>query len=64
MKKTMKKALSVLLVVVIVLTATPMSGFVGLADILCYVSINTTRIYVLITCNEHRKQMENHKLII
>ena len=30
MKKTMKKALSVMLVVVIMLTAAPLSGFVGL----------------------------------
>jgi len=37
---------------------------VKLADILGHSSINTTRIYVLTTCNEHKKRMENLRLII
>lgn len=35
-----------------------------LADILGYSSINTTRIYVITTGYEHRKRMENMRLII
>ena len=35
-----------------------------LADILGHNSINTTRIYIITTGNEHRKQMENLRLII
>lgn len=37
---------------------------VKLADILGHSSINTTRIYVLTTCCEHKKRMENLRLII
>lgn len=37
---------------------------VKLADILGHASINTTRIYVLTTCNEHKKRMENLRLIL
>ena len=35
-----------------------------LADILGHSSINTTRIYIISTGNEHRKRMENIRLII
>ena len=35
-----------------------------LADILDHSSINTTRIYIITTGNEHRKRMENMRLII
>ncbi len=35
-----------------------------LADILGHSSINTTRIYIITTCDEHRKRMENMRLII
>lgn len=35
-----------------------------LADILGHNSINTTRIYIITTGNEHRKHMENMRLII
>lgn len=35
-----------------------------LADILGHSSINTTRIYIISTCTEHRKRMENMRLII
>ena len=35
-----------------------------LADILGHSSINTTRIYIVTTCNEHRQRMENMQLII
>lgn len=35
-----------------------------LADILGHSSINTTRIYIISTGNEHRKRMENMRLII
>lgn len=35
-----------------------------LADILGHSSINTTRIYILTTATEHKKKMENMKLII
>ena len=35
-----------------------------LADILGHSSINTTRIYIITTGNEHRKQLENMRLII
>ncbi len=35
-----------------------------LADILGHSSINTTRIYIITTSNEHRKRMENMRLII
>lgn len=35
-----------------------------LADILGHSSINTTRIYIITTVNEHRRQMENMRLII
>ena len=35
-----------------------------LADILGHSSINTTRIYIITTGNEHRQRMENMKLII
>ena len=35
-----------------------------LADILGHSSINTTRIYIITTGNEHRQQMENMRLII
>lgn len=35
-----------------------------LADILGHSSINTTRIYIMTTCNEHRQHMENMRLII
>ena len=35
-----------------------------LADILGHSSINTTRIYVMTTCTEHRRRMERMRLII
>ena len=35
-----------------------------LADILGHSSINTTRIYIIATGNEHRKRMENMRLIV
>ena len=35
-----------------------------LADILGHSSINTTRIYIATTCEEHRRRMENLHLII
>ncbi len=35
-----------------------------LADILGHSSINTTRIYIISTGNEHRKRMENMRLVI
>ncbi len=35
-----------------------------LADILGHSNINTTRIYVITTCAEHRRKMENMRLII
>ena len=35
-----------------------------LADILGHSSINTTRIYIISTGNEHRKRMENMRLIL
>ncbi len=35
-----------------------------LADILGYTSINTTRIYIVTTGTEHRRKMENMRLII
>lgn len=35
-----------------------------LADILGHSSINTTRIYIITTGNEHRQRMENMRLII
>ena len=35
-----------------------------LADILCHSSINTTRIYIISTGTEHRRRMENMRLII
>lgn len=35
-----------------------------LADILGHSSINTTRIYIITTVNEHRRRMENMRLII
>ena len=35
-----------------------------LADILGHSSIDTTRIYIITTGNEHRKQLENMRLII
>lgn len=35
-----------------------------LADILGHSSINTTRIYIISTCTEHRQRMENMKLVI
>lgn len=35
-----------------------------LADILGHSSINTTRIYIVTTGNEHRRRMENMKLIL
>lgn len=35
-----------------------------LADILGHSSINTTRIYIIFTGNEHRRRMENMRLII
>ena len=35
-----------------------------LADILGHSSINTTRIYIISTGTEHRRRMENMKLII
>ncbi len=35
-----------------------------LADILGHSSINTTRIYIITTINEHRKQMESMRLIM
>ena len=35
-----------------------------LADILGHSSINTTRIYIIATGNEHRQRMENMRLII
>ncbi|MCH5198312.1 MAG: tyrosine-type recombinase/integrase [Oscillospiraceae bacterium] len=35
-----------------------------LADILGHSSINTTRIYIISTGNEHRKRMENMRLIV
>ena len=37
---------------------------VKLADILGHSSINTTRIYIITTGNEHRQRMENMRLII
>ena len=37
---------------------------VRLADILGHSSINTTRIYIITTGNEHRQRMENMRLII
>ncbi len=37
---------------------------VKLADILGHSSINTTRIYVLTTCNEHKQRMEKLRLLI
>ena len=37
---------------------------VKLADILGHSSINTTRIYIISTGNEHRRRMENMKLVI
>lgn len=35
-----------------------------LADLLGHASINTTRIYIITTGNEHRRKMENMGLII
>ena len=35
-----------------------------LADILGHSNINTTRIYIVTTCEEHRRKMENMRLII
>lgn len=35
-----------------------------LADILGHSNINTTRIYIITTCGEHRKRMERMKLVI
>ena len=35
-----------------------------LADILGHTSINTTRIYIVTTANEHKRKMENMRLII
>lgn len=35
-----------------------------LTDILGHASINTTRIYIISTGNEHRQRMENLRLII
>ena len=35
-----------------------------LADILGHSCINTTRIYIISTCSEHRKQLEQMRLII
>jgi site-specific recombinase XerD len=35
-----------------------------LADILGHTSINTTRIYIVTTAAEHRRKMENMRLII
>lgn len=35
-----------------------------LADILGHSNINTTRIYIITTCAEHRRKMENMRLII
>lgn len=35
-----------------------------LADILGHSSINTTRIYIISTGTEHRRKMENMKLVI
>ena len=35
-----------------------------LSDILGHTSINTTRIYIISTGAEHRRQMENMRLII
>ncbi|MBE6942855.1 MAG: integrase [Ruminococcaceae bacterium] len=35
-----------------------------LADILGHASINTTRIYIITTCDEHRRRMENMYLIL
>ena len=35
-----------------------------LADILGHSSINTTRIYIITTGTEHRRRMENMRLII
>ena len=35
-----------------------------LADILGHSSINTTRIYIISTGNEHRRRMENMRLIL
>ena len=35
-----------------------------LADILGHSSINTTRVYIIATGDEHRKQLENMRLII
>ena len=35
-----------------------------LADILGHSSINTTRIYIISTGDEHRRRMENMRLII
>lgn len=37
---------------------------VKLADILGHSSINTTRVYIITTGNEHRRRMENMRLII
>lgn len=37
---------------------------VKLADILGHSSINTTRIYIITTGNEHRQRMETMRLII
>ena len=35
-----------------------------LADILGHSNINTTRIYIITTCEEHKNRMENMRLII
>ena len=35
-----------------------------LADILCHSSINTTRIYIISTGTEHRRRMENMRLVV
>ncbi|MBE6784594.1 MAG: integrase, partial [Ruminococcaceae bacterium] len=35
-----------------------------LADVLGHSNINTTRIYIVSTGNEHRQRMENMRLII
>ena len=37
---------------------------VKLSDILGHSSVNTTRIYIITTGSEHRKRMENMRLII
>lgn len=37
---------------------------VRLADILGHSNVNTTRIYIMTTCKEHSKQMQNMRLII